>query len=247
MAETVLQTIGLSKRFGGLLVLDGIDFTLAQGERHAIIGPNGSGKSTFVNLVSGLLPVSGGTVRLFERDITHATPQERTHAGLVRSFQINTLFPALNPLQSLVAALCQRDGITGPSLKPLVRYPAQVEEASALLERYDLAPDALVTTRLLPYGKQRLLEIALGVALRPRVLVLDEPAAGLSTEQGRAVFGHLLALPAETAIVFIEHDMHLVFDYADRISVFADGRMLAQGTPDAVRHDEAVKAAYLGS
>jgi branched-chain amino acid transport system ATP-binding protein len=247
VAETVLETRGLSKRFGGLLVLDGIDFALDRGARHAIIGPNGSGKSTFVNLVTGLLPPSGGTVRLFERDITHATAQERTHAGLVRSFQINTLFPALNPLQSLVAALCQRDGIGGPSLKPLIRYTSQIEEAMGLLARYGLEGDALTTTRLLPYGKQRLLEIALGVALKPKVLVLDEPAAGLSTEQGRTVFGHLLDLPSETAIVFIEHDMHLVFGYADRISVFADGRLLAQGAPEEVRRDPAVKAAYLGT
>lgn len=247
MAEFVLQTRGLRKSFGGLSVLEGIDFELGRGERHAIIGPNGSGKSTFVNVVTGLLAPSGGNIMLFGHDITTATPQQRIRAGLARSFQINTLFPALNPLQSLVAALCQRDGIAGLSVRPLARYQAQIDEATTLLEHYGLRDDALVTTRLLPYGKQRLLEIALSVSLRPRVLVLDEPAAGLSTAQGHDLFGRLRELPAETAIVFVEHDMGLVFRHADRISVFAGGHMLAQGRPDEVRADPAVRAAYLGT
>ncbi|MGH6990117.1 MAG: ABC transporter ATP-binding protein [Stellaceae bacterium] len=247
MVEIALETRDLRKNFGGLAVLEGIDFALGRGERHAIIGPNGSGKSTFVNVVTGLLPPSSGTILMFDRDITAATPQQRTHAGLARSFQINTLFPALNPLQSTVAAMCQRDGIRGLSLKPLMRHRPQIEEAAALLERYGLGDDALVTTRLLPYGKQRLLEIALGVALRPRVLVLDEPAAGLSTGQGHDLFARLAELPPETAIIFVEHDMGLVFSHADRISVFAGGRMLAQGRPDEVRANDAVRAAYLGT
>jgi branched-chain amino acid transport system ATP-binding protein len=247
MAEPVLQTRALRKNFGGLSVLEGIDFSLGSGERHAIIGPNGSGKSTFVNLVTGLLEPSAGEVLMFGRDITRVTPQERIHAGLARSFQINTLFPGLNPLQSLVAALCQRDGIRGLSLKPLARHVPQIEEASALLDDYGLGDDALVTTRLLPYGKQRLLEIALSVALRPRVLVLDEPAAGLSTAQGHDLFARLAKLPSETAIVFVEHDMGLVFRHADRISVFAGGRILAEGRPDEVRANSAVRAAYLGT
>jgi len=247
MADLVLQTRDLRKSFGGLSVLEGIDFELARGERHAIIGPNGSGKSTFVNLVTGLLPPTSGTIMLFGRDISRTSPQERTHAGLARSFQINTLFPGFNPLQSVVAALCQRDGIRGLSIKPLLRYEKQIEEALRLLDRYGLRDDGLVPTRLLPYGKQRLLEIALSVALSPRVLVLDEPAAGLSTDQGHDVFRRLRDLPEETAIVFVEHDMGLVFRYADRISVFAGGRILAQGSPEDVRNNQAVRAAYLGS
>ena len=247
MADLVLQTRDLRKSFGGLSVLEGIDFELARGERHAIIGPNGSGKSTFVNLVTGLLPPTSGTIMLFGRDISRTSPQERTHAGLARSFQINTLFPGFNPLQSVVAALCQRDGIRGLSIKPLLRYEKQIEEALRLLDRYGLRDDGLVPTRLLPYGKQRLLEIALSIALSPRVLVLDEPAAGLSTDQGHDVFRRLRDLPEETAIVFVEHDMGLVFRYADRISVFAGGRILAQGSPEDVRNNQAVRAAYLGS
>lgn len=247
MADLVLQTSDLRKSFGGLSVLEGIDFALERGERHAIIGPNGSGKSTFVNLVTGLLPPSGGAIRLFGEDITAATPQQRTKAGLARSFQINTLFPAFNPLQSVMAALCQRDGIADMSVRPLKHYRPQIDEAMVLLDRYGLRDDALVTTRLLPYGKQRLLEITLSIALRPRVLVLDEPAAGLSTAQGHDLFGRLRELPPETAIVFVEHDMGLVFRHADRISVFAGGRVLTQGTPDEVRADPAVRAAYLGT
>jgi branched-chain amino acid transport system ATP-binding protein len=247
MAESVLQTRGLRKNFGGLSVLEGIDFDLDPGERHAVIGPNGSGKSTFVNLVTGLLAPSAGTIALFGQDITASTPQQRIHAGLARSFQINTLFPAFNPLQSMVAALCQRDGISGLSMRPLAHYGTQIDEALVLLDRYGLRDDGLVTTRQLPYGKQRLLEIALSVALRPRVLVLDEPAAGLSTAQGHDLFARLAELPKETAIVFVEHDMGLVFRHADRISVFAGGRILARGKPDEVRANQAVRAAYLGT
>jgi branched-chain amino acid transport system ATP-binding protein len=247
MTETVLETRDLRKNFGGLSVLEGIDFALARGERHAIIGPNGSGKSTFVNLVTGLLAPTSGDILLFGENISKATPQQRIRAGLARSFQINTLFPAFNPLQSLVVALCQRDGLQGLSVHPLVRHTPQIDEALVLLDRYGLRDDALVTTRLLPYGKQRLLEIALSVALRPRVLVLDEPAAGLSTAQGHDLFARLGELPEDTAIVFVEHDMGLVFRHADRISVFAGGRILAQGKPDEVRADPAVRSAYLGT
>ena len=245
--EAVLQTVDLRMAFGGLKIFDKLNFSLRRGERHAVIGPNGAGKSTFVNLVTGLLKPTGGALLLEGRDVTGATPQQRVHAGLVRTFQINTLFPTLNPLESVVLALCQREGISRPSWRPVSRMTRQIDEAAALLDRFGLLGAALTPTRTLAYGEQRVLEVALAFAMRPRVLLLDEPAAGLSTAQGIALFDQLANLAGETTVLFIEHDMHLVFRYADRVSVFAAGDMIAQGTPDEVRANELVRKAYLGS
>jgi branched-chain amino acid transport system ATP-binding protein len=245
-ADVVLQTRGLRMAFGGLNVFTNLDFALTRGERHAVIGPNGAGKSTFVALVTGLLRPTAGQVLLEGRDVTRDTPRQRVAAGLVRTFQINTLFPTLNPLESVVLALCQRDKVAAPSLQPVARRTRQIEEAQALLERFGLAGDALTPTRALPYGKQRVLEVVLAYALRPRVLLLDEPAAGLTTAQGHVLFEQLATLTEGTTVLFIEHDMKLVFRYAHRVSVFAGGTMLAQGTPDEVRAHEGVRKAYLG-
>jgi branched-chain amino acid transport system ATP-binding protein len=245
--EAVLQTVDLQMAFGGLKIFDKLNFSLRRGERHAVIGPNGAGKSTFVNLVTGLLKPTGGALLLEGRDVTGATPQQRVHAGLVRTFQINTLFPTLNPLESVVLALCQREGIARPSWRPVSRMTQQIDEAAALLDRFGLLGAALTPTQTLAYGEQRVLEVVLAFAMRPRVLLLDEPAAGLSTAQGVTLFDQLANLAGETTVLFIEHDMHLVFRYADRVSVFAGGDMIAQGTPDEVRANELVRKAYLGS
>ena len=246
-AGVVLQTSGLKMAFGGLKIFDGLNFSMRRGERHAVIGPNGAGKSTFVNLVSGLLKPTGGTLLLDGSDVTASTPQQRVRAGLVRTFQINTLFQSLNPLESVVLALCQRDGLARPSWRPVSRMTQQIAEASALLQRFGLLNAALTSTQTLSYGEQRVLEVALAFAMRPRVLLLDEPAAGLSTRQGVELFDQLTSLAGETTVLFIEHDMHLVFRYADRVSVFAGGGMIAQGSPDEVRADERVRKAYLGN
>ena len=245
-AAVVLQTRGLSKSFGGLTIFKGVDFTLAAGERHAVIGPNGAGKSTFVHLVSGLLPPSAGSVHLMGRDVTRATPQQRVHAGLGRTFQINTLFPQLTPLESVVLALCERDGLTAPSLRALSRHGTLIDEAAELLQRFGLATDAERPTSAMPYGQQRVLEMALALAQKPRVLLLDEPAAGLTTAQGHALFEQLATLAGDTAVLFIEHDMALVFGYAQRVTVLCDGALLAQGTPEQIRSDPQVRKAYLG-
>lgn len=243
----VLETRDLRMAFGGLKIFDKLNFSLRRGERHAVIGPNGAGKSTFVNLVTGLLKPTAGQLLLEGHDVTAATPQQRVHAGLVRTFQINTLFPTLNPLESVVLALCQRDGVARPSWQPVSGMIRQIDEASALLDRFGLLGAALTPTRTLAYGEQRVLEMVLAFAMKPRVLLLDEPAAGLSTTQGVALFDQLSSLAGETTVLFIEHDMHLVFRYADRVSVFAGGDLIAQGDPDAVRADERVRKAYLGS
>ena len=246
-ADVVLQTRGLRMAFGGLEVFTGLDFSMKRGERHAVIGPNGAGKSTFVALVTGLLRPTGGAVLLEGRDVTRRSPQQRVAAGLVRTFQINTLFATLTPLQSVVLALCQRDRVARPSLRAVARCTAQIDEGAALLERFGLADNADTPTQVLSYGKQRVLEVVLAYALRPRVLLLDEPAAGLSTTQGHALFEQIATLTEGTAVLFIEHDMNLVFGYAHRVSVFAGGTVLANGTPDEVRSHEGVRKAYLGT
>ncbi len=242
----VLETRGLTKAFGGLKVFEGIDFALMPGERHAVIGPNGAGKSTFVNVITGFLAPTAGTILLGERDVTRATPQQRVSAGLARTFQINTLFPSLTPIQSVVLSICEREGLDRPSLGSFRARGPIVDEATALLARFGLADAADQVVQKLPYGEQRLLEVAMALALRPSVLLLDEPAAGLSTQQGRALFDQLLASTDGTTVLFIEHDMALVFGYADRVSVFAGGALIAQGTPEAIRADPKVREVYLG-
>ena len=244
--QSVLETRDLRMAFGGLVVFENLNFSLRRGERHAIIGPNGAGKTTFVSLVTGLLHPTGGDVMFNGRVITHSSPQQRVKAGIARTFQINSLFKALNPLASLVIALAEREGKGGISLRPVARQTGLIEEASALLAKFGLADDALVTTEKLPYGKQRLLEVALALALRPQLLLLDEPAAGLSTEQGHELFRQLAILTGDTTVLFIEHDMNLVFRYADRVSVFAAGALVVQDTPERVRNHPRVREVYLG-
>jgi branched-chain amino acid transport system ATP-binding protein len=244
--QPVLETRGLRMAFGGLVVFENLDFTLRRGERHAIIGPNGAGKTTFVSLVTGLLRPTDGEVLFNGAAITHATPQARVKAGIARTFQINSLFKALNPLASVVIALAEREGRAGVSLRAVARERRLIEEAGALLAKFGLADDALIVTETLPYGKQRLLEVALALALRPQLLLLDEPAAGLSTEQGHELFRQLAVLTADTTVLFIEHDMNLVFRYADRVSVFAAGALVVQDAPDKVRNHPRVREVYLG-
>lgn len=245
--DTVLETRDLRMTFGGLVVFDRLNFALPRGERHAIIGPNGAGKSTFVSLVTGLLKPTSGEVVFDGIAITQQTPQQRIKAGLVRTFQINTLFPALNPLESVTLALSERTGRGYRAIGAVARHRDLIAEAHALLDRFGLGADALLPTRQLPYGKQRLLEVVLAFALQPKVLLLDEPAAGLSTQQGHELFAQLATLAVGTTILFIEHDMSLVFRYAERVSVFAGGGMVVQDVPEKVRSDPRVREVYLGT
>jgi branched-chain amino acid transport system ATP-binding protein len=243
----ILEARDLHMAFGGLVVFERLNFTLGRGERHAVIGPNGAGKTTFVSLVTGLLRPTSGDVLFNGRVITQESPQQRVKAGIARTFQINSLFKALNPLASLVIALGQRDGRANVSLRSVSRERELIDEASALLAKFGLAGDALTVTETLPYGKQRLLEVALAFALRPQLLLLDEPAAGLSTAQGHELFRQLAVLTADTTVLFIEHDMNLVFRYADRVSVFAAGALVVQDTPDKIRTHARVREVYLGT
>ncbi|HEV2575438.1 MAG TPA: ATP-binding cassette domain-containing protein [Beijerinckiaceae bacterium] len=246
-ADLVLETRDMHMAFGGLVIFERMNFSLRRGERHAIIGPNGAGKTTFVSLVTGLLKPKSGAVMFEGRDVTRLSPQERVKAGMVRTFQINSLFRALNPLESVVLALLEREGKAHLSLRHVAAEKSLIGEAMELLHQFGLDRDAYALTEALPYGKQRLLEIVLALALRPKLLLLDEPAAGLSTQQGHEVFARLAHLPDETTILFIEHDMNLVFSYADVVSVFAAGALVLSDTPENVRRSPRVREVYLGN
>lgn len=245
--DFVLKTRNLSMAFGGVKVFNNLDFELMRGDCHAIIGPNGAGKTTFVAIITGLLSPTGGEVLLDGQDVTRYSVKQRVAEGIVRTFQINTLFDSLTPMESVVIAICQRDKVAKPSFRAIKHLHSQIDEAYTLLEKFGLADDANVATQLLPYGKQRVLEVVLAYALRPRVLLLDEPAAGLSTSQGRALFEQVVTLAQGTTVLFIEHDMNLVFSYATRVSVFAGGTVIANGTPDEIRAHAGVRDAYLGT
>jgi branched-chain amino acid transport system ATP-binding protein len=245
--DFVLKTRNLSMAFGGVKVFNNLDFELMRGDCHAIIGPNGAGKTTFVAIITGLLSPTSGEVLLDGQDVTHYSVKQRVAEGIVRTFQINTLFDSLTPMESVVIAICQRDKVAKPTFRAIKHLHSQIDEAYVLLEKFGLADDAIVATQLLPYGKQRVLEVVLAYALRPRVLLLDEPAAGLSTSQGRALFEQVVTLAQGTTVLFIEHDMNLVFSYATRVSVFAGGTVIANGTPDEIRAHAGVRDAYLGT
>jgi branched-chain amino acid transport system ATP-binding protein len=245
--DFVLKTRNLSMAFGGVKVFNNLDFELMRGDCHAIIGPNGAGKTTFVAIITGLLSPTGGEVLLDGQDVTRYSVKQRVAEGIVRTFQINTLFDSLTPMESVVIAICQRDKVAKPSFRAIKHLHSQIDEAYTLLEKFGLADDANVATQLLPYGKQRVLEVVLAYALRPRVLLLDEPAAGLSTSQGRALFEQVVTLAQGTTVLFIEHDTNLVFSYATRVSVFAGGTVIANGTPDEIRAHAGVRDAYLGT
>ena len=243
----LLETRALDKRFGGLHVNRAISLRLHAGERLALIGPNGAGKTTFVNLVSGVLAPSSGQVMLAGVDVTHRTQAQRVRAGLARTFQITTLAAQLPVQRQIELALFEREGLSGHAWRPVDAYPALTAEARALLHDFGLAAQAGVATERLAYGEQRLVEMALAIALRPRVLLLDEPMAGVPQGEGARLLAALAALPADLAVLVIEHDMDLVFRFASRIVVLANGAVLADGTPEQVRRDPKVRAAYLGA
>ena len=242
----VLQITALDKHFGGLHVTRGVSLSLAAGERLALIGPNGAGKTTLVNLVSGVLSASSGTVRLAGEDVTRRSQAQRVRAGLARTFQITTLAPHLPVQRQVELALFERERLTARLWRSIDAYPALAAEAQSLLAAFGLGALAGVATERLAYGEQRLVELVLAMALRPRVLLLDEPMAGVPKGDGARLLAALDALPAGLAVLIIEHDMDLVFRFAQRIVVLAEGAVLADGTPDEIRRDPEVRSAYLG-
>jgi ABC-type branched-subunit amino acid transport system ATPase component len=244
--SAALEVRGLHRRFGGLAVTDDVSLTLEPGARHALIGPNGAGKTTLINLLTGVLKPSAGAVFLGRRDITALSANRRVRLGLVRTFQINQLFPDLTAAEALGVAIAEREGRGAIPWRGAGSSVATVAEVAELLARFGLLADLERPTRALPYGKQRLLEIALALACRPRVLLLDEPAAGVPESERRDILEALAGLPKDVAILLIEHDMDLVFSFANRISVLVAGRILVEGAPEAIAHDERVRAVYLG-
>src|SRR6266851_6739083 len=242
----VLETLGLQKQFGGIAAVRDVSLRIEKGARHALIGPNGAGKTTVIDLLSGGKRPTSGRILLEGMDITDLEPHRRTRLGIARTFQINQLFPALTPAESLGLVISERVGAGLDWWRTAGTKPQIVEEIGGLLESFHLAEAANERTAMLPYGKQRLLEIALAVACRPRVLLLDEPAAGVPQTDRRELLATIASCSEEVTILLIEHDMDLVFDFADRISVLVNGAVFAEGTADEVARDPRVKSVYLG-
>jgi ABC-type branched-subunit amino acid transport system ATPase component len=241
-----LETHGLAKRFGGVVATNDVSFKLERGARRALIGPNGAGKTTFVNLLTGVLAPSAGRIMLAGEDITGVKPESRVRRGLVRTFQINQLFADLTPLETVSLAVSERLGMGRDAWRRLGAKGVLDDEVAAIVERFGLGDVLNEHTDTLPYGKQRLLEIAAAFACGPRVLLLDEPAAGVPEAERRDILAAIAALPADVAVLLIEHDMDLVFSFANRISVLVDGALFAEGDPAAIAADGRVRAVYLG-
>jgi branched-chain amino acid transport system ATP-binding protein len=246
VSTSALSTRGLDKSFGSLVVASGIELDLPPGERYALIGPNGAGKTTLINLITGMLKPDKGQIFLGPDEITMLRPEERVKCGLVRTFQINTLFPHLSALEAVTLAVCERRGYAGSWWEKLSAYGDAIEEAYAILLSLRLAASCHRPTRELAYGQQRLLEIALALATKPKVLLLDEPAAGVPQQESAELFSVIASLSQEIAVLFIEHDMNVVFRFAHRIIVMAAGRILLQGTPKEIAADARVREVYLG-
>ena len=246
MSEIALAARGLNKSFGSLVVASDIELTLPAGARYALIGPNGAGKTTLINLMTGMLRPDSGRIMLDDADITELAPEQRVKRGLVRTFQINALFPHLTALESVTLAVCERTRAVRTWWRKVSTYRHEIDEAYAILSALSLTAVCHRPTRELAYGQQRLLEIALAMATRPKVLLLDEPAAGVPREDSAELFRAIAGLSREITVLFIEHDMELVFRFASRVIVLVGGRVLVEGTPHEIASDPQVRAVYLG-
>jgi len=242
----VLETVDLVKRFGGITAASDISLRIEKGARHALIGPNGAGKTTVINLLTGMLRPTSGQIMLDGKDITGVEPYERVRRGVARTFQINQLFADLTPIEAIGLAVSERMG-TGRQWWRVIGSKSEIlDDVVSLIEQFHLADVMYHRTAILPYGKQRLLEIALAIACRPRVLLLDEPAAGVPDAERHEILATIEALPKDVTVLLIEHDMDIVFSFADRISVMVNGALFVEGEPEEVARDPRVKAVYLG-
>jgi branched-chain amino acid transport system ATP-binding protein len=245
-AGPVLRTEGIARSFGSLVAVDGVSLALEKGARHALIGPNGAGKTTLINLLTGVLAPTRGNVFLGSERITRLGVHERAKRGLVRTYQVSQLFPGLTVLESLLLVIQERKGIAAHWFRGARERREDEDEARELLARLRIEAIAQARSSVLPYGRQRIVEIALALATWPRILLLDEPAAGIPVSESAEILGVVDRLPEDVTVLFIEHDMGIVFRFAERITVLVGGRILVEGTPDEIARDDRVKAVYLG-
>jgi ABC-type branched-subunit amino acid transport system ATPase component len=241
-----IQTKGVCMSFGALTVAEDINFELPVGARHALIGPNGAGKTTFVNLLTGRLTPTSGSVLLGGVDVTQMSQAERVKQGLGRTFQINTLFNKMSVLDNVCLSIAERENVSNQFWSTAASQKRIIEESLELLNLLGISGDAKVFTKDLPYGKQRLVEMAIALGLKPKVLLLDEPAAGVPSVESHRILQAIDSLPSEIAIMIIEHDMDLVFKFAKKITVLVQGKVLCEGTPDEIANDRRVHQVYLG-
>ena len=245
-SPVVLSAQGLVKRFGGITATNNVTLNLHQGARHALIGPNGAGKTTLINLLTGVLPPSEGRITLEGQDITNLPPHLRVRRGMVRTFQINQLFDSMTPRETLALVVSQQRGLGGKWWQALGANAEVNRRCDELLEQFHLTSVMQQTTNVMAYGKRRLLEIAIALACEPRVLLLDEPVAGVPAGEREELLQTVAALSADVSILLIEHDMDLVFSFATRMTVLVNGTVLTEGTPDEIARDPQVKEVYLG-
>ena len=241
-----LDVKGLNRSFGALHVTRDVDLTLERGARHALIGPNGAGKTTLVNLITGVLKPSAGQVLLNGEDITTWTQARRARRGLARTFQINQLFRGLTVLENLCMTIGERDGNCNNMWRSAGARRAVIDEALDHLAALRMVDDALKLVRELPYSRQRLVEIAMALAQRPRVLLLDEPAAGVPSSETHLILDVVAGLDPDIAVLIIEHDMDVVFRFAKEITVLVQGAVFTKGSPEDIRTNEKVREVYLG-
>lgn len=244
--KNVLRTEGLSKQWGLFNANSDISLSFEPGARHALIGPNGAGKTTFINLLTGAFSPSAGKVFLGNEDITSLPQHQRVKRGMTRTFQINTLFAGLTVLESVMLTILERKQKHKVWFRTVESHTDETQEAMDLLGSLRLARDANTITKNLPYGRQRLVEIALALATQPKILLLDEPAAGIPSAESKELFEVIAALPRDVTILFIEHDMGLVFRFAEKITVLVGGRVLTEGIPSEIEADPRVREVYLG-
>ena len=246
MSTPLLETRALCRNFGALVAARDIDFRLEAGARHALIGPNGAGKTTFVNLLTGVIPPTSGAIVMNGRDITKVDQAQRVKLGIARTFQINRLFRRLSVLENVYIAVAERVGAAVSMVRPAGSRRDVVDEAMRLLETLKLTADAGRRIAELPYGRQRLVELAIALGLKPQVLLLDEPAAGVPSAESHIILDAIEGLPRDIAVLIIDHDMDLVFRFAQRITVMVSGAVFATGSPREIGADTSVREVYLG-
>lgn len=246
MSDIVMSAEGLIKRFGGITATNNVTLNLRRGARHALIGPNGAGKTTLINLLTGVLEPTEGRIMLEGQDITRLAPHQRVRRGMVRTFQINQLFDTLTPLETLTLTVSQHLGLGGHWWQALGSNARVNQRCEELLEQFHLTSVMNQRTHVLAYGKRRLLEIAIALACEPRVLLLDEPVAGVPAGEREELLQTVAALPSDVSVLLIEHDMDLVFSFANRMTVLVNGTVLTEGDPEQIANDPQVKAVYLG-